>query len=135
MTGTLTALLTFRVSSRSKPYLVPSLSIEVKSISPAPRPTASCAHSTTSRPVDFRPPLTYASQHGGSEDTCLASMATTMHCEPKRRAQDVRMVGSSRAAEFKETLYAPSFTPPPPPSSSLIPPPIVQRLHTFSAQR
>src|SRR5680860_917948 len=93
MTGTLTALLTFRVSSRSKPSLVPSLSIEVKSISPAPRPTASCAHSTTSRPVDFRPPLTYASQHGGSEDTCLASMATTMHCEPKRRAgrQDGRI--------------------------------------------
>src|SRR5660397_236287 len=54
----------------------------------------------------------------------LGINGTTMHCEPKRRAQDVRMVGSSRAAEFKETLSAQALNTASSPSSSLIPLPL-----------
>ena len=55
-TGTPTDSLTRRVMARSKPAFVPSASIEFKTISPAPSPTALRAQSTASRPVDFRPP-------------------------------------------------------------------------------
>ena len=58
MTGMLTASLTAAVSSQSKPARVPSASIEVSRISPAPRASASRAHSTTRRPVGLRPPCT-----------------------------------------------------------------------------
>src|SRR5680860_985920 len=62
MTGTLTASQTARSSSRSKPTLEPSRSMEVSSTSPAPRRSTSAAHSTTSTPVAVRPPLTKTSQ-------------------------------------------------------------------------
>ena len=56
MTGTLTAARTARISSRSKPAVVPSASIEFSRISPAPRRTASRAQATASVPVPVRPP-------------------------------------------------------------------------------
>ena len=49
MTGIGTAFETAAVSSQSKPWRVPSRSIEVSRISPAPRSAASVAHSTASR--------------------------------------------------------------------------------------
>src|SRR2546425_712892 len=49
MTGIDTARDTAAVSTQSKPTLVPSRSIDVRRISPAPRSSASRAHSTASR--------------------------------------------------------------------------------------
>ena len=58
MTGMGTARATARVSARSKPSLVPSRSMLVRRISPAPRRAASSAHWTASIPVGLRPPAT-----------------------------------------------------------------------------
>jgi len=55
-TGTDTPSEIVRVKSRSNPSFVPSQSMEVRRISPAPSRTPSWAHSTASRPVRFRPP-------------------------------------------------------------------------------
>ena len=55
-TGTPTASLMRRVMTRSKPALVPSASMLLRTISPAPSDTARLAHSTASRPVALRPP-------------------------------------------------------------------------------
>ena len=76
-TGTPTDSLTRRVIMRSKPALVPSASMELSTISPAPRATARLAHSTASKPVACRPPLAKASQRSGA--TRLQSIETTMH--------------------------------------------------------
>src|SRR5438552_790767 len=62
MTGMLTASVTARVSSRSKPSRVPSRSIDVSKISPAPSRSHSTAHDTASSPVGLRPPCVHTSQ-------------------------------------------------------------------------
>src|SRR5439155_236692 len=59
-TGTLSAIAC--VSGRSKPCRVPSRSIEVSRISPAPSETTSWAYSTASIPVELRPPWVKISQ-------------------------------------------------------------------------
>ena len=56
ITGTPTASDTARVSSRSKPSRVPSRSIDVSRISPAPRSSTSRAQATASSAVGERPP-------------------------------------------------------------------------------
>ena len=61
----------------SNPFFVPSLSIEVNKISPAPFVSTCLANSTASIPVLFLPPWVKTS-HLFSE-TFLASMATTIH--------------------------------------------------------
>jgi len=65
MTGTFTRSATARVTSTSKPSLVPSRSIEVSRISPAPRAATRSTHSSTSTPVGVRPPCTNSSQPDG----------------------------------------------------------------------
>ena len=55
MTGMFTASATAAVSSQSKPARVPSRSIDVSRISPAPRASASRAHSTASRAASAVP--------------------------------------------------------------------------------
>ena len=50
------------MSSRSKPSLVPSASIELRRISPAPSAAARAHHSTASRPVRVRPPCVVTSK-------------------------------------------------------------------------
>jgi hypothetical protein len=93
ITGTSTASLTARVSARSKPDLVPSRSMLVSRISPAPRAPSRRAQVTASRPVFLRPPWLYTSHPGppgcpftqrcsSSARRRLASMATTMHWAP-----------------------------------------------------
>src|SRR5512139_2570358 len=79
MMGMSTASEMARVSSRSKPLLVPSRSIEVSSSSPAPRPSIFFAHSIASSPVALRPPWVNTSQWSPMR---LASIATTMHWLP-----------------------------------------------------
>jgi hypothetical protein len=89
MTGMPTASLTAAVSSQSKPARVPSESIDVSRISPAPRASASRAHSTTRRPAGLRPPCTktlrVANRIGSGSGSRRASMATTTACAPKLR--------------------------------------------------
>ena len=96
MTGMLTASLTAAVSSQSNPARVPSESMEVSRISPAPRASASRAHSTTRRPVGLRPPCTNtcASRTGSAASgSRRASMATTTACAPKLRPMASISVG------------------------------------------
>ena len=108
MTGMFTARETARVNARSKPSLLPSRSMLVRRISPAPRRAASAAHSTASRPVFLRPPCTYTSHLLGLPGTRLASMAHRIACVPNAAAAFVISEGSAIAAEFTETLSAPA---------------------------
>src|SRR5260221_3257223 len=62
ITGTLTASDTARVRPTSKPARVPSRSMLVKRISPAPVSTMRFAHCTASSPVARRPPCVKTSQ-------------------------------------------------------------------------
>src|SRR5215475_7033527 len=55
----------------------------VRRISPAPRHSASRAHSTASRSTACRPPPTTTCQRSPAR---RASMLATTHCAPKRRA-------------------------------------------------
>src|SRR5690349_5856208 len=80
ITGTGTASHTARVSARSKPLLVPSRSMLVSRISPAPCPAIFPAHATASSPRALRPPCVNTSQRPSPD--ARASMATTMACEP-----------------------------------------------------
>ena len=56
---------TARISSRSKPSWVPSASIALSRISPAPSSAARTAHSIASRPADSRPPCVVTSKPDG----------------------------------------------------------------------
>ena len=62
MTGMLTSRRTARISSRSKPSVVPSASIALSRISPAPSSAARTAHSIASRPALLRPPWVVTSK-------------------------------------------------------------------------
>src|SRR5579885_3409115 len=64
----------------SKPCLVPSRSIDVSRISPAPSSVIRRAQPMASRPVARRPPWVNTSQRPGPD--CLASIATTTHWLP-----------------------------------------------------
>ena len=86
ITGTVTAARTARISSRSKPAVVPSASIEFSRISPAPSCTARCAQSTASIPVPVRPPWVVTSKPLGGPGARRASTDSTTHCEPNRLA-------------------------------------------------
>src|ERR1035438_7053299 len=55
-TGTPTDSLMRRVMTKSNPAFVPSASMLLSTISPAPNDTARLAHSTASRPVGLRAP-------------------------------------------------------------------------------
>ena len=69
-------------------------------ISPAPRSSASRAHSTASRPVALVPARE-------STSPPAASIATTTACEPSRSASSPISSGRASAAELTETLSAP----------------------------
>ena len=103
MTGTRTASATARVSSRSKPDFVPSRSIEVSRISPAPSDTTSCANATASRPVGLRPPCVKISQRGGSPSLGNAARVDrdddALVAEFFRRARDEGTVGHGRCVD------------------------------------
>src|SRR6266568_3869383 len=62
ITGTPTATRTAVISGRSNPALVPSASIELSRISPAPSSAALAAHRTASSPVPRRPPCVVTSK-------------------------------------------------------------------------
>ena len=85
-TGTVTTARAARISSRSKPRVVPSASIEFSRISPAPSRTARWDHSTASIPVPVRPPWVVTSKPLDSPGARRASTDSTTHCDPKRWA-------------------------------------------------
>ena len=132
ITGTLTDPETAAVSAKSNPLRVPSRSMEVSRISPAPQDTPCCAHSTASRPLVSRPPRTKASQRS---PTRLASIANTTACEPNSAASSVSNSGRRRAAVFTVSLSAPERRIARPSSTVATPPPAVSGMASSRATR
>src|SRR5438045_1490032 len=134
ITGRRTASLTALVSSTSYPAWVPSLSMEVSRISPAPNLWPSAAHSTASRPEGRRPPWLNTSQPD-KPSRLRASIASTTHCAPKTSAHRVMRFGSARAAVLTETLSAPCVSSSPMSCTLRTPPPTASGMNTSSAVR
>src|SRR6267378_2145361 len=134
-TGTLSAMAC--VSGRSKPCRVPSRSIEVSRISPAPSETTSWAYSMASIPVELRPPWVKISQRSPPPPrlTRLASIATTMHCSPNFSAACLTNSRLLTAAELIETLSAPYRSSVLMSSMVRTPPPTVSGMKQASAVR
>src|SRR3954451_14852256 len=133
ITGTGTASEMARVRSMSNPLPVPSRSIEVKRISPAPRATTSFAYSTASMPVVLRPPWVKISHL--SDATRLASIATTIHWLPNFSAPSLTILRSATAAELIEILSAPASNSWRISSIERTPPPTVSGMKQASAVR
>ena len=108
-TGIETASLTARVISRSYPFLVPSASMQVSTISPAPSRSTSRAQATASKPVPTPPAVdVHLPNFRPSFCTRLGSIFTTIHWLPKRRAAWRTNSGSRGAAELIDTLSQPA---------------------------
>jgi len=136
ITGICTALLTIAVSSQSKPPRIPSVSIEVSKISPAPRDSASRAQSKTRRPVAFRPPLTKTSASSTpASSTRRASIATITACAPKLPPISPINSGRAIADELILTLSAPASNTAAASSALRIPPPTVNGTNSAAAAR
>ena len=97
------------VRSRSKPSFVPSRSMEVSRISPAPS-VGDLARPTPRRrgPTGVRPPWVNTSQPAPPSVRRRASIATTTHCAPNSSAISEMSSGRSTAAVFTPTLSAPA---------------------------
>jgi hypothetical protein len=135
MTGTVTAARTARISSRSKPAVVPSASIEFSRISPAPSRTACRAHATASIPVPVRPPCVVTSKPLDGPGARRASTDSTTHCDPKRSAASPSRSGRAIAAVLSETLSAPARSSRSTSATLRTPPPTVSGMNTCSAVR
>ena len=120
------------VSSISYPAFVPSQSILVSNISPAPSSSAFFAHSSASIPVFTRPPLRYTSQPLLSS-RLFASIAQTTHCLPNFSAASLISSGRFIAALFTATLSAPALRIFLKSSTVRIPPPTVNGINTCFA--
>src|SRR4030067_878938 len=97
-----------RASRRSYPSRVPSRSMLVSRISPAPHSSIRADQSTASIPVGVRPPWVYTSHSPGRPGTARASIATTVHWLPNRSAA---LLTNSRSAT-PAVLIAPLAAPP-----------------------
>src|SRR4030066_221273 len=86
ITGIPTRSAMVRVNRMSYPSRVPSRSMLVSRISPAPYRSIRAAHSTASIPVGVRPPWVYTSHSPGRSGTARASIATTVHWLPNPSA-------------------------------------------------
>ncbi len=117
----------------SYPDFVPSLSMDVSRISPAPRSVPSRAHETASRPVSCRPPCVYT-----DHEPCMfafASIASTTHWLPNVDAHSFRSAGRSTAAELTATLSAPARRTARMSETDRTPPPTVRGMPTVAAVR
>jgi hypothetical protein len=130
--GMFTNLFNWANASLAKPFFVPSLSIDVNKISPAPLCSTSFAQSNKSNLVATFPP-TKCTFH--FPPICLASIATTMHCEPNFSANWLIKFGFFTADELIETLSAPDFNNKSTSSTDEIPPPTVNGIFTCWATR
>jgi hypothetical protein len=135
ITGTVTTARTARISSRSKPTVVPSASIEFSKISPAPSCTARWAQSTASIPVPVRPPWVVTSKPLGGPAARRASTDSTTHCDPNRWAASPSNSGRATAAVLSETLSAPARSRRSTSATLRTPPPTVSGMNTCSAVR
>ena len=150
-TGTVQEDVIARISSTSKPSLVPSRSIEVTRSSPAPRSWHSTAHLHASIPVANRPPCVNTSQLAPRSPRLsaelasspasvigmriLASIATTTHWLPSASASLRMSDGSPTAAVLIATLSAPARNNLVASSIVRTPPPTVSGMKTCSAAR
>ena len=135
MTGTVTAARTARISSRSKPAVVPSASIEFSRISPAPSCTPRRAQATASIPVPVRPPCVVTSKPLGGPPVRRASTDSTTHCAPNCCAASDSSSGRAMAAVLSETLSAPARSSRSTSATLRTPPPTVSGMNTCSAVR
>src|SRR5262245_44876388 len=130
ITGTPTASDTARVSARSKPSRVPSRSMLVSRISPAPAASMRRAHSSASMPVPLRPPCVKTSHE---EPFLLASIATTTHWQPTISDAWRTRSGFCTAAVLIDTLSAPALRSRRTSSTLRTPPPTVRGIKTREA--
>src|SRR5674536_87621 len=88
-------------------------------------------------PVGWRPPWVKISQRAGSPafDTCLASMATTMHWSPNFSAASLTNARLFTAAVLIDTLSAPDESSARMSSMVRTPPPTVSGMKQASAVR
>ena len=92
------------------------------------------AQATASSPVALRPPCVNTSQRELiASPTCLTSIATTIHCEPKRLAASATICGLTTAVVLILTLSAPAFSKRRTSSTSRTPPPTVSGINTCEA--
>ena len=110
--GPTTASAIARVSSRSYPSRVPSRSMLVSRISPAPSASTSRAQ-VDGVPAGRPPPavrvdLEPRGRRQPAQSRRLASIATTMHWLPKRSAASRTSSGRATAAVLSDTLSAPA---------------------------
>ena len=104
-TGTPTSARTAAIISRSNPSRVPSASIELTTISPAPSSSPWRAHVDRSMPVPRRPPWVVTSKPDGVPASVRrASTDSTMHCEPNRSAASRSTSGRAIAAVLTDDL-------------------------------
>ena len=111
---------------------VPSRSIEVSRISPAPSASRRRIHSIASSGVSSRPPLTITASR---PPTRLTSTAATTHWVPKLSARRETSEGSRTAAVLTETLSAPARRAAPASATARMPPPTVNGMKIDSATR
>eukprot|EP01022_Parablepharisma_sp_SALTPOND_P016322 TRINITY_DN2380_c0_g1_i1.p1 TRINITY_DN2380_c0_g1~~TRINITY_DN2380_c0_g1_i1.p1 ORF type:complete len:563 (-),score=94.78 TRINITY_DN2380_c0_g1_i1:1050-2738(-) len=136
MTGMDTFSTMSRVRSSSQPSLVPSASMELRQISPAPRDSPFLAHSTASRPVYLRPPCTTISQPEGicsDFSTCFTSMPKTTHWDPNAAAPSLMTSGFFTAPELTLTFSAPARSTARMSSRVLMPPPTEKGMKILEA--
>jgi hypothetical protein len=84
-----------------------------------------------SNPVALRPPWVKTSHVPGV--VCLASIATTMHCEPTLPDASATSCGLLTAAVFMLTLSAPAFNKRRTSLTCRTPPPMVSGMNTLEA--
>ena len=127
---------TSRISSRSKPSVVPSASIAFSRISPAPSSAARTAHSRASRPADVRPPWVVTSKPESVPGRPRrASTESTSTWLPNRSAISATSSGRRIAAVLTAILSAPARSSRSTSSTLPTPPPTVSGMNTCSAVR
>ena len=135
MTGMVTSRRTAVISSRSKPSWVPSASMALRRISPAPSCAARAAHSIASRPADSRPPWVVTSKPQSVPGARRASTLSTRTWLPNRSAISATSSGRWMAAVLTATLSAPARSSRSTSSTEDTPPPTVSGMKTSSAHR
>ena len=128
--GTAQRAATASSSSKSKPFLTPSVSMELTTSSPAPLLTPCSSQSSASMPVFSRPPLANSIN---LPSTRLMSAESTTHWLPYFCAAAGISPGLRIAPELTLTLSAPHLSTRSKSSSVLMPPPTVSGMKIWLA--
>jgi len=132
ITGMLTASAIALVIGMSYPAWVPSASILVGRICPAPRSSAFFAQSTASIPVGIVPPATITSKPEGNFELVFVSIAIVILSLPNSFAASLTKPGFLTAAVLMDTPDAPIFSSFSMALQFVIPPPTVNGTDVFS---